>query len=57
MDNVEDVPSICMEDRLRTLGILDNKQDYMSDKIIDSIKLMGIDINADLPQKKVCFLA
>ncbi|XP_052207723.1 uncharacterized protein LOC127811677 isoform X3 [Diospyros lotus] len=53
MDNVEDVPSICMEDRLRTLGILDNKQDYMSDKIIDSTKLMGIDINADLPQKKV----
>ena len=49
---------ICMEDRLRTLGILDNKDDLTSDSVFDSMKLRGINIEANnMPQKKVCFLA
>ncbi|GFZ09041.1 transducin family protein [Actinidia rufa] len=45
---------ICMEDRLRTLGILDNKDDLTSDSVFDSMKLRGINIEANnMPQKKM----
>lgn len=50
MGDVEDTPTICMEDRLRTLGILGNKDDHTP---IDSTKLRGINIEVNLPQKKM----
>lgn len=55
-NEVGDTPIVCMEDRLRALGILDSKDDLTSDTVIDSTKLRGIDIEANLPQRKVRFL-
>lgn len=52
-NEVGDTPIVCMEDRLRALGILDSKDDLTSDTVIDSTKLRGIDIEANLPQRKM----
>ncbi|KAH7835705.1 hypothetical protein Vadar_029030 [Vaccinium darrowii] len=52
-NEVGDTLTVCMEDRLRTLGILDNKDDLTSDILMDSMKLRGINIEATLPQRKM----
>jgi len=52
-NEVGDTPTVCMEDRLRTLGILDNKDDLTSDTLMDSMKLRRINIEATLPQRKM----
>ncbi|PSR85094.1 hypothetical protein CEY00_Acc33077 [Actinidia chinensis var. chinensis] len=53
MEKAGHPPTICMEDRLRTLGILDNKDDLTSDLVFDSMKTRGINIEANMPQKKM----
>ena len=47
-----DSKALCMEDQLRSLGILDT-----SNSPLDSIVLDGINLEANVPPKKVCFLS
>ncbi|XP_059647451.1 uncharacterized protein LOC132293828 [Cornus florida] len=49
IDNVR----VCMEDRLRTLGILNNKDDLTSNSVFDSTMLKGISLEANMPQRKM----
>ncbi|KAJ8766399.1 hypothetical protein K2173_022458 [Erythroxylum novogranatense] len=48
-DAMIDVPSICLEKQLRQLNLLTHEDD----KTIDSAMHMGIDLQADIPQKKM----
>lgn len=45
-----------MEDRLRSLGILGNKDDHASKTAINSLVIGGIDLDANLSEKKVSIL-
>ena len=47
-----DSKALCMEDQLRSLGILDT-----SDSPLDSIVFDGINLEANVLPKKVCFLS
>ena len=46
----------CLEDRLRSLGILSSGDDLTLGLTANSATLKGIDLEADLPQKKVCLI-
>ncbi|KAL6955893.1 hypothetical protein U1Q18_029958 [Sarracenia purpurea var. burkii] len=48
----DEEPPICIEDRLRTLGILGDKNDFRSD-LVDFTKLMGINTEANIPPQKM----
>jgi hypothetical protein len=46
----------CLEDRLRSLGILSSGDDLTLGLTANSTTLKGIDLEADMPQKKVCLI-
>ncbi|CAK9138939.1 unnamed protein product [Ilex paraguariensis] len=48
-----DIGTFCVEDRLRSLGILNNDNDLMSDSMLDLEILKGIGREANMPQKKM----
>lgn len=52
---VFDDVTYCMEDRLRSLGILSNDGDLTPCSQLDNRILKGINFEANTPQKKVCF--
>lgn len=55
-DKVEveaDSQTVCMEDRLRSLGILSNKDDLMSNSALEATLFNGIDFETNIPVKKV----
>lgn len=52
---VEDGESLSMEDKLRSLGLLDER-DLTAQSRISSDMLKGIDLEANLPLRKVCLL-
>lgn len=57
-DEVEvdiDVVTFSMEDRLRSLGILDDRDHVTPSSISDSSMLKGIGLAASTPKKKVSF--
>lgn len=59
-DTVEieaDSSVICMEDQLRSLGILGGGDDPTSKLVLNSTEFKGVDIDANLPEKKVSFCA
>ena len=57
-DTVEvDTEALCMEDRLRSLGLLSNADDLASDFTNNSATFKGIDLEADMPQRKVCLIS
>ena len=51
-----DSVAICMEDRLRSLGLLSEADDITSKSTQSSTTLKGINLEAFTPQKKVCLL-
>lgn len=51
-----DTEVICMEDRLRSLGLLSETDDTTSKSMKNSAVLEGINLEAQMPQKKVHFL-
>lgn len=51
---VEDATSVCMEDQLRSLGILHSTDDHTSESILKLSRSKGIDLEANMSQKKVC---
>ena len=54
MEELEvDTEALCMEDRLRSLGILSNGDDL---DLTLSATFKGIDLEADMPPKKVCLI-
>lgn len=52
---VDDV-TFCVEDRLRSLGILRNNDELTSNSMLDSKILKGFNLEANWPQRKVCLL-
>ncbi|CAK9328960.1 unnamed protein product [Citrullus colocynthis] len=50
---VEDTTSVCMEDQLRSLGILHSTDDHTSESIIKLSRSKGIDLKANMSQKKL----
>ncbi|KAA8548977.1 hypothetical protein F0562_000661 [Nyssa sinensis] len=48
-----DTNVISLEDRLRMLGILDDKDDPLSNSVLDSTTLKGISLEASMPPKKM----
>lgn len=46
---------ICMEDRMRSLGMLPSESDCTSNFELCSTLLKGIDLEATLPMKKVSY--
>lgn len=51
-DKLDSVPTLCMEDQLRSLGILGSTDDTLSSTLF-SKKLKGINLDASTPHKKV----
>lgn len=51
-----DTETSCLEDRLRSLGILSSGDDLTLGLTVNSATLKGIDLEADMPQKKVCLI-
>lgn len=49
-----DTAAICMEDRLRSLGILSRVDDQTINSTLNSAAFKSIDIQTNMPQKKVC---
>ena len=49
----DEVDAICMEDQLRSLGILKSEKDHASNLELCSTLLKGIDLEAAIPMKKV----
>ena len=47
----------CLEEQLRSSGLLDKKDDLTSNSMLDSTKFKGISLEAKVPLKKVCFFA
>lgn len=47
---------ICMEDRLRSLGILSGKDDPRLNLALKSTLFNGIDLESNIPEKKVSLL-
>lgn len=47
----------CMEERLISLGILSSDSDLSSNSQFDNTLLNGINLEANMPQKKVCSLS
>lgn len=47
----------CLEEQLRSLGLLDNKDDLTSNSMLNSTKFKGISLEENMPPKKVCFFA
>ena len=52
---VDDI-TFCVEDRLRSLGILRNNDELTSNSMLDSKILKGINLEANWPQRKVGLL-
>ncbi|XP_038723535.1 WD repeat-containing protein 43 isoform X2 [Tripterygium wilfordii] len=54
-DGLMDVDAviICMEERLRSLGVLSSKDDRTLNSALDSTKFRGIDLEANLTHKKM----
>lgn len=52
VDMEADSEMFCMENRLRSLGILQS-EDLMSTSLFDSAMIKDIDLEANMPQKKV----
>ncbi|KAM3707811.1 hypothetical protein ACB098_02G053500 [Castanea mollissima] len=53
-DMVEvDTEALCLEDRLRSLGLLSNADDLTSDFTNTSVTFKGIELEADMPQRKI----
>ncbi|KDO71791.1 hypothetical protein CISIN_1g0068081mg, partial [Citrus sinensis] len=55
-DKVEveaDSQTVCMEDRLRSLGILSNKDDLLSNSALEATLFNGIDFETNIPVKKM----
>lgn len=50
-----DDATFSMEDRLRSLGILDDGDRFTPSSVNDSTALKGISLAATTPKKKVCF--
>lgn len=50
---VKDSAAVCMEDQLRSLGILHNTDDHMLESILKLAISKGIDLEANISQKKV----
>lgn len=50
-----DSVTLCMEDQLRSLGILGSKDDKLNSKLF-SKHLKGINLDSSTPKKKVFFL-
>ncbi|RDX97845.1 WD repeat-containing protein 43, partial [Mucuna pruriens] len=48
-----EIEVICMEDRLRSLGMLSNESEYASNIELCSLVLKGIDLEAAVPVKKI----
>ncbi|TKY54188.1 Small-subunit processome, Utp12 [Spatholobus suberectus] len=48
-----EIDAICMEDRLRSLGILSTESEYTSNIELCSMLLKGIDLEATVPVKKI----
>ncbi|KAK0607855.1 hypothetical protein LWI29_021569 [Acer saccharum] len=48
-----DSEAVCMEDRLRSLGMLCSKDDLTSKAALNSTKFNGVDLDANLPEKKI----
>ncbi|KAK9289201.1 hypothetical protein L1049_017675 [Liquidambar formosana] len=48
-----DTVTFCIEDRLRSLGILSNTDDPSFNSMLNSTLLEGIDLKANIPQKKM----
>lgn len=58
MDKVEvDTEAFCMEDKLRSLGILSNGDDQTLDCTVDFATFKGVNLEAEMPQKKVCSIS
>ncbi|XP_057957675.1 uncharacterized protein LOC131150757 [Malania oleifera] len=54
MDTYEvDTVKFCMEDQLRSLGIIGNKDDLATESTLNSTLLKGINLEANVPQKKM----
>lgn len=51
-----DTAAICMEDRLRSLGILSKADDLTINSTLNSATFKSIDLQTNMPQKKVCLL-
>lgn len=49
-----DTGAICMEDRLRSLGILSKVDDPTINSALNSAAFKSIDIQTNMSQKKVC---
>ncbi|KAJ9699679.1 hypothetical protein PVL29_005511 [Vitis rotundifolia] len=43
----------CLEEQLRSLGLLDNKDDLTSNSMLNSTKFKGISLEANMPPKKM----
>lgn len=52
-----DTAAICMEDRLRSLGIISKVDEHTSSSTLNSATFKSIDLQTILPQKKVCLIA
>lgn len=52
----EDEVTICMEDQLRSLGIISSDNDLLPPSILDAKILKRISADASVPQKKVHIL-
>uniref|UniRef100_A0A9I9DNZ2 Small-subunit processome Utp12 domain-containing protein n=1 Tax=Cucumis melo TaxID=3656 RepID=A0A9I9DNZ2_CUCME len=50
---VKDSAAVCMEDQLRSLGILHSTDDHMLESILKLAKSKGIDLEANMSQKKL----
>lgn len=50
----EDEVTICMEDQLRSIGIISSDYDLSPSSILDPKILKGISVDASMPPKKVC---
>lgn len=58
MDEVEvDTEAFCMEDKLRSLGILSNGDDLALDCTVDFATFKGVNLEAEMPPKKVCLIS
>ncbi|KAG6731707.1 hypothetical protein I3842_01G142800 [Carya illinoinensis] len=54
MDEVEvDTEAFCMEDKLRSLGILSNGDDLALDCTVDFATFKGVNLEAEMPPKKI----
>lgn len=52
-----DTEALCLEDRLRSLGLLSNADDLTSYFTNTSVTFKGIELEADMPQRKVCLIS